>query len=248
MGAPEALAQSLLDEGIRGMKIWPFDVFAMESGGHYISLENLKTGVSVVERIRKAVADKMDIMMEYHGLWRLPQICQIARALDEYDIYWHEDPVPMHRFDDIARFKEVTTSRVAGSENLGTKTWYLEAFERGAIDVAHFDLAWIGGLTEGRKIAAIAEAYERPIAPHDCVGPVTLAASTHLVCSARNGLFQETVRAFTRGYYRDIATELPEIENGYITPTSTPGMGLELVPGFTERADATIRRSTLADM
>ena len=248
MGAPEALAQSLLDEGIRGMKIWPFDVFAMESGGQYISLEDLKTGVSVVERIRKAVGDKMDIMMEYHGLWRLPQICQIARALDEYDIYWHEDPVPMHRVDDIARFKEVTTGRIAGSENLGTKTWYLEAFERGAIDVAHFDLAWIGGLTEGRKIAAIAEAYERPIAPHDCVGPVTLAASTHLVCSARNGLFQETVRAFTRGYYRDIATDLPEIDNGYITPTSTPGMGLELVPGFTERADATIRRSTLTNM
>ena len=76
----------------------------------------------MVERIRKAVGDKMDIMMEYHGLWRLPQICQIARALDDYDIYWHEDPVPMHRFDDIARFKEVTTGRVAGSENLGTKT------------------------------------------------------------------------------------------------------------------------------
>jgi L-alanine-DL-glutamate epimerase-like enolase superfamily enzyme len=151
----------------------------------------------------------------------------------------------MHRFDDLERFKQSTTGRVTGSENLGTKTWYIEAFERGAIDVAHFDLCWIGGLTEGRKIAAIAEAYERPIAPHDCVGPVTLAASTHLVCSARNGLIQETVRAFTRGYYRDIATELPLIEDGFITPTSTPGMGLDLVPGFTKRADATVRRSAV---
>jgi len=245
MGAPEDLALSLLEEGVKGMKIWPFDVFAMQSGGHHISLEDLRTGVSVIERIRKAVGDKMDIMMEYHALWRLPQICQIARALDDFDVYWHEDPVPMHRFDDLKRFKQSTTGRVTGSENLGTKTWYIEAFERGAIDVAHFDLCWIGGLTEGRKIAAIAEAYERPIAPHDCVGPVTLAASTHLVCSTRNGLIQETVRAFTRGYYRDIATELPLIEDGFITPTSTPGMGLDLVPGFTKRADATVRRSAV---
>ena len=245
MGAPEDLALSLLDEGVKGMKIWPFDVFAMQSGGHHISLEDLRTGVLVIDRIRKAVGGKMDIMMEYHALWRLPQICQIARALDEYDVYWHEDPVPMHRFDDLERFKHSTTGRVTGSENLGTKTWYIEAFERGAIDVAHFDLCWIGGLTEGRKIAAIAEAYERPIAPHDCVGPVTLAASTHLVCSTRNGLIQETVRAFTRGYYRDIATELPLIEHGFITPTSSPGMGLELVPGFAERADATVRRNTV---
>ncbi|MDH3581920.1 MAG: mandelate racemase/muconate lactonizing enzyme family protein [Hyphomicrobiales bacterium] len=244
MAAPEDLARSLLEEGITGMKIWPFDVFAMASGGHHIALADLRTGVSIVERIRGAVGDKMDIMMEYHGLWRLPQITQIARALDEYDVYWHEDPVPMHRFDDLQRFKQATTSRVTGSENLGTKTWYIEAFERGTIDVAHFDLCWIGGLTEGRKIAAIAEAYERPIAPHDCVGPITLAASTHLVCASRNGLLQETVRAFTRGYYRDITTDLPAIENGFISPTRSPGMGLELLPDFAQRADATVRRST----
>jgi L-alanine-DL-glutamate epimerase-like enolase superfamily enzyme len=58
-------------------------------------------------------------------------------------------------------------------------------------------------------------------------------------------LIQETVRAFTRGYYRDIATALPHIDDGYITPTSTPGLGLELVPGFSKRADATVRRSTI---
>lgn len=245
IAAPGELALSLLEEGVTGMKIWPFDTFAMQTGGHHIDLADLRTGVAVIDKIRQAAGDRIDIMMEYHALWRLPQICQIARALDDYDVYWHEDPVPMHRFDDLARFKQVTTARVTGSENLGTKTWYIEAFERGAIDVAHFDLCWIGGLTEGRKIAAIAEAYERPIAPHDCVGPVTLAASTHLVCAARNGLVQETVRAFTRGYYRDIATELPLIEDGYITPGTAPGIGLELVPGFTGRTDATIRRSTL---
>jgi galactonate dehydratase len=245
MLAPGDLAQSLLDEGVTGMKVWPFDGFAMDSGGHHIALEDLRKGVAVVEAIRKAVGDRIDIMMEYHGLWRLPQICQIARALDDFEVYWHEDPVPMHLYDDLARFKAATTARVTGSEALGTKSWYLEALSRGAIDVVHFDLCWIGGLTEGRKVAALAEAWERPIAPHDCVGPVTLAASAQLVLAAPNALIQETVRAFNRGYYQDLVTALPNIQSGWLYPTPVPGLGLDLLPDLLKRSDATVRRSVL---
>jgi len=242
MAAPGELAESLLEEGITGMKIWPFDAFATRSGGQHIALADLRTGVGIVEQIRKAVGDRIDIMMEYHGLWKLPQICQIARALDDFEVYWHEDPVPMHRFADLARFKAVTTARVCGSENLGTKAWYAEAFERGCIDVAHFDLCWIGGLTEGRKIAALAETYERPIAPHDCVGPITLIASSHLTLSAPNALIQETVRAFYRGYYRDLVTELPRIEDGYLYPMQGAGLGSALLADRFARDDVKIVR------
>lgn len=244
MAAPAELAESLLAEGITGMKIWPFDAIATRNNGHHISLEELRTGVRIVEKIREVVGDRIDIMMEYHGLWRLPQICQIARALDDLDVYWHEDPVPMHRFADLERFKAATTSRVCGSENLGTKFWYAEAFERGCIDVAHFDLCWIGGLTEGRKIAALAETFERPIAPHDCVGPVTLIASSHLTLSAPNALIQETVRAFYRGYYRDLVTELPHIEDGYLYPMQGAGLGTELLADRFSRDDVNIVRSS----
>ena len=243
MAAPGELAQSLLDEGITGMKIWPFDGLAHISDGHDLSLTDLKSGVRIVEEIRKSVGDKMDIMMEYHALWRLPQILKIARALDDFDVYWHEDPVPMYRFDDLEQFKRGTTGRVCGSENLGTKVWYAEAFQRGVIDVVHFDLCWIGGLTEGRKVAALAETYERPIAPHDCVGPVTYAASTHLVLSAANALMQESVRAFYKGYYRDIVTDIPKIEDGFLYPMMKPGLGLDLLPDFIDRSDVTVRRS-----
>ena len=243
MAAPGDLAWSLLDEGITGMKIWPFDGLAHLSDGHDLRLTDLKLGVRIVEEIRKSVGDKMDIMMEYHALWRLPQILKIARALDEFDVYWHEDPVPMYRFDDLEQFKRGTTGRVCGSENLGTKVWYAEAFQRGVIDVVHFDLCWIGGLTEGRKVAALAETYERPIAPHDCVGPVTYAASSHLVLSAPNALMQESVRAFYKGYYRDIVTDIPKIEDGFIYPMMKPGLGLDLLPDFTDRDDVSVRRS-----
>jgi L-alanine-DL-glutamate epimerase-like enolase superfamily enzyme len=240
---PAELAADLLEQGITAMKIWPFDSFALPSDGREISLADLKTAAAPVEAIRKAVGDRMDIMMEYHALWQLPVALQIADALKDFDIYWHEDPVPMDNFGDLAEYKRRTNVRVAGSENLGTKTWYREVFERRAIDVAHFDLCWIGGLTEGRKVAALAEAYDRPIAPHDCIGPVGFAANLHLLMSAPNALIMESVRAFYRGYYNDVVTTVPRIEDGFIYPLSGSGLGTELLPDFASRADVTCRRS-----
>jgi galactonate dehydratase len=243
MAAPGELAQSLQDEGIPGMKIWPFDGLSHISDGHDLSFPHLKSGVRVVEDIRKAVGNKIGIVMEYHALWRLPQILKIARALDEFDVYWHEDPLPMYRFDDLEQFKHGTTGWVCGSENLGTKVWYAEAFQRGIIDVVHFDLCWIGGLTEGRKVAALAETYERPIVPHDCVSPVTYAANSHLVLSAPNALKQQSVRAFYKSYYRDVVIDIPEIKDSFMYQMMKPGLGLELLPDFANRSDIKVQRS-----
>jgi L-alanine-DL-glutamate epimerase-like enolase superfamily enzyme len=116
-------------------------------------------------------------------------------------------------------------------------------FERRAIDVAHFDLCWIGGITEGRKVAALAEAYDRPIAPHDCIGPIGFAANLHLLMSAPNALIMESVRAFYRGYYNDVVTTVPTIEDGFIYPLTGAGLGTELLSDFAKRPDVTARRS-----
>jgi L-alanine-DL-glutamate epimerase-like enolase superfamily enzyme len=150
----------------------------------------------------------------------------------------------MHQLDDLARYRERVEGRVAGSENLGTTAWYREAFGRGAIDVAHFDMAWIGGLTEGRKVAALAAAFDRPIAPHDCTGPVTLIANLHLTLAAPNALILETVRSYIKGFYRNVVTTLPRIESGYAYPMTGPGLGTALSPDLRHRPDATVRRST----
>lgn len=242
---PAELAQSLLEDGITAMKIWPFDVHAVSSGGRHIDLLDLKRAAGLFEAIRAAVGDRIDIMVEYHGLWQLPAAVQIADALADLDIYWHEDPIAMHHLDDLARYKARVRGRVTGSENLGTRPWYREAFGRGAIDVAHFDMAWIGGLTEGRKVAALAEAFDRPIAPHDCTGPVLLVANTHLVFATQNALILETVRAHLRSYYADLITTLPRIENGFAYPMAGPGLGTALHPGLKRRPDVTVRRSAL---
>ena len=242
---PAELAQSLLADGITAMKIWPFDRHALATGGRHIDLEDLRRTVALIEAIRAAVGDRIDVMIEYHGLWQLSAALQIADALADLDIYWHEDPIAMHHLDDLARYKAGVRSRVAGSENLGTRPWYREAFGRGAIDVAHFDLGWIGGLTEGRKVAALAETFDRPIAPHDCTGPVVLVANSHLVLATENALILETVRAHYRTYYRDLVTTLPRIENGFAYPIEGPGLGTALNPDLRRREDVKVRRSAL---
>jgi galactonate dehydratase len=110
--------------------------------------------------------------------------------------------------------------------------------ETGAAQVIMFDLGWVGGLTEACRVAALAQAYDLPIAPHDCTGPVVLTASAHLVSNAPNALMQETVRAYYAGWYRDVVTEMPAISDGQISPPSGPGLGTKLRPGLTTGADA----------
>ena len=90
-------------------------------------------------------------------------------------------------------------------------------FVRGAVDVANFDIAWVGGISEAQRIAHLAATFDRAIAPHDCTGPVTLLANVHLLMTYPNGLIAETVRAHTNGFYADIVTTLPPIHNGLIT-------------------------------
>jgi L-alanine-DL-glutamate epimerase-like enolase superfamily enzyme len=111
-----------------------------------------------------------------------------------------------------------------------------------------FDVGWVGGLSEAKKIATLAETYDLPIAPHDCTGPVVLTAGTNLSLNAPNALLQETVRAYYTGWYRDIVTELPAVREGRITAPAGPGLGTALRPEVQDRADAHVRRTTLTDL
>lgn len=240
---PGELAQSLLSEGVRAMKVWPFDGYALATGGQHIEAADLKAGVKIIEEIRRAAGDRMEIMLEFHGLWQLAPAQRIAEALRPYDIYWLEDPISLQNFDDLAAYKASVNTRVAASENLGTPAWYREVFGRRAVDVANFDMGWIGGITAGRRVTALASAYDRPIAPHDCTGPVVLCANAHLMLASANALIVETVRASYNGFYRDVLTALPRIADGWLYPMAGPGLGTALRPEVIARPDARIRRS-----
>ena len=245
MNRADALAENLLESGISAMKIWPFDPAAIENHGLFITAEQMKTAIEPFEKIRKAVGDKIEIMVEFHSLWNLPVAKQIARALEPYKPTWYEDPIRMTSPQALAEYARSTDVWVCASETLGSRWPYKDLLERDATHVAMVDLCWTGGLTEGRKIAALAETWHRPFAPHDCTGPVGFVASIHASLSQPNTLIQESVRAFYRGWYLELVTEMPRIEGGYVYPMEAPGLGVELRPAVFERSDLTVRRSAL---
>jgi len=243
----DELAESLLEMGISGMKIWPFDPAAEASGGMNISQPDLEKALEPFRKIRATVGDKMDIMAEFHSLWNLPTAKRIFDALDEINCFWYEDPIKMNNLDALAELAGYTRVPICASETLATRFAFRELMARQAAGIIMLDISWCGGLSEAKKIATMAEAHHLPVAPHDCTGPVVLAVSTALSLNAPNALIQEVVRAFYCGWYRDVVTEVNRVENGYIYPLTGPGLGLKLQPDLLERQDVTIRRSEWHD-
>lgn len=237
------LAEDLLSSGIRAMKIWPFDPAAMANKGMHITPDELKAAIRPFELIRNAVGDQMEIMVEFHSLWNLPMAKKIAAWLEPFAPTWYEDPIRMNNPQALAEYAASTSVWTCASETLGTRFAYKDYLDRDACHVVMADLCWTGGLTEGRKIAALADMHHRPFAPHDCIGPVGFAAAIHMSFSQPNTLIQESVRAFYKGWYRELVTEVPRIEGGHVYPMEGPGLGTELVPAFFERSDLTTRAS-----
>jgi len=240
------LAEDLLSEGITAMKIWPFDGSAEQSGGQYISATDLNAALLPFEKIRKRVGNRMDVMVEFHSMWQLLPAMQIARALAPYGTFWHEDPIKMDSLGSLRRYAEASIAPICASETLATRWGFRDLLETGVAGVVMLDLSWCGGISEAKKIATMAEAWHLPVAPHDCTGPVVLAASTHLSLNAPNALVQESVRAYYKTWYRDLVTEVPPVENGFITVPKGPGLGLELAPDLTQRFAVATRISNEA--
>jgi L-alanine-DL-glutamate epimerase-like enolase superfamily enzyme len=230
-----ALAEDLLSEGITAMKIWPFDVAAEKSGGLYISKEDLRAALRPFEKIRERVGDGIDVMVEFHSMWQLGPAIEIARALAPFGTFWHEDPIKMDSLGDLKRYADASTAPLCASETLATRWAFRDLLQTESAGVVMLDLSWCGGLSEAKKIASMAEAWHLPIAPHDCTGPVVLAASTHLSLNAPNAMVQESVRAFYRTWYRDIVTAVPPVVNGRITVPQGAGLGLELAPDLDKK-------------
>ena len=245
---PGELAQSLLNEGVSAMKIWPFDEFAFPTKGQMISLENLKEGINRIEKIRKAVGNKIDIMLEYHSLWQLAPALKIARQVDEFDVFWHEDPINMAHLKDLSEFRKNIIAPVAGSEALGTALWYRDALALDAIDYMHYDLGWIGGISEAIKISGIAHANNRMMCPHDCTGPIVWIANLHISLAFSNSMILESVRSYYNGFYKKLVNNLPKIEKGFAFPMDGIGLGTELQDSLLKSPNTIIRKTSKNDL
>ncbi|MER8961183.1 mandelate racemase/muconate lactonizing enzyme family protein [Mesorhizobium sp. M0701] len=239
----DEVAESLIDEGYFGMKVWPFDFAAEKTRGTDISVADLKKGMVTLEKIRERVGDKIEIFLEMHGLWQLPAALKIANAVAPLRPYWFEDPIKPNNINALRQFRENAPAWTAASETLATRWSFRELLEQEATDVVIADLGWSGGISEARKVVSMTEAYNLPFAPHDCSGPVQLAACVHLCAASPNALTQEVVRAFYHGWYTELVEDLPELAGGFISPLEKPGIGVELKPGLRDRADVRGRTS-----
>jgi len=237
------LAHELLEMGITAMKIWPFDQFADESGGQHITPTQIEQGLKPFRQIREAVGMRMEIAVEFHSRWNLPAVLRIVEALEEIRPMWYEDPIRMDNPDALAELASKTRVPITASETLTSRYAFRELLEKKAVGIVMLDPGWVGGISEAKRVATLAEAYHRPVAPHDCTGPVVYAAGTHLCLATPNAMIQEGVRAYYHGWYQDVLTELPHAENGYVAAPSGPGLGARLQPDFLQREGMTVRTS-----
>jgi L-alanine-DL-glutamate epimerase-like enolase superfamily enzyme len=240
MHRADELAQELLAEGIKGMKIWPFDPYAPATRGQRIGLEDLDRGLEPFRKIRQAVGNRMEIMVEGHGLWSLPAARRIAAAVEEFAPFWIEDLMRPESISALADLRSSTRTPMLVSEMLMTRYEYRSVLDAGAADIVMIDPAWCGGISEARKIGHMAETSGLPVTFHDCAGPINLFAGLHLAINAPNAIYQEIVRAFVRTFYDDLATQSIRLVDGHALPPVGPGLGTSLRPDVLDRADATV--------
>ncbi len=244
MQSADELAASLLDMDICSMKIWPFDFVASAANGQTLSAQEMSTALMPFEKIRKAHGDRMRIKAELHGLWTLPAAINICQALEPLSVDWVEDPLWMDRTHQLSTLASASRLPIAGGETIGGLGQMHDLLNATAISHPIVDVTWGGGVTFAKKAAALAEAQALPIAFHDCSGPVTLTASTHLALSCPNVREQEITRAFYYGWYHDYVDTPPPLEGGKITVTGRPGLGMALQTDVARRDDVVVSVST----
>lgn len=232
------LAEELAADGITGIKIWPFDRFTERTLGQSILNEEIDEGLIPVQSIRDAVGSDFRIGIECHSRFRRAAAEQVCRALEPFGIAFIEDPIPALYPEEIKLLSRSIRFPVVGSETLLGRGQIRDWITGGVSQIVMTDIAWAGGLTEGRRIANLAEAFGLPLTLHNAGGPVAHMACAHLAAHISNVFDLELVRAFYRTYFREISDVEVSVHNGFIrAPTSRPGLGVELLPAIWSRKD-----------
>jgi L-alanine-DL-glutamate epimerase-like enolase superfamily enzyme len=187
----------------------------------------------------------MEIAIEGHARWNLTEATKIARSLEPYDILWLEEIIPPDNPQAYARLKAETRIPLCVSERLFTRFGFRQVVELNAADIIMPDMAWTGGISETRKICALADTYYLPVTSHDTIGPVALWSAAHLMLHIPNAMIMETVRAYYQGWYNDILTQPIPISEGMLSLEESPGLGTALREEVLKRPDVHIEISDL---
>ncbi|MBF6604987.1 MAG: mandelate racemase/muconate lactonizing enzyme family protein [Chloroflexi bacterium] len=199
---------------------------------------------SVIEKIagwfaaaREEVGWEFELMLDCHGRLNLPNAVRLVEALVPYRLLFLEEPLPPESATEYARLSARSSIPIAAGERL-VSLWDVRPFlEAGSLGVLQCDVVNCGGLTGAKKIAALAESYFVPYAPHNPNGPIATLASSHLMAAIPNALVLETVGSEADlAMFAELVDYPPEIDRGVLRLTERPGLGASLLD------DAPVRR------
>ena len=174
-------------------------------------------------KLREAAGENCDIGIDFHGAIPPATAKQLIHALEPYEPMFIEEPVPCQNVDVMAEIARGTHLPIATGERIFTKWGFREILEKGAATILQPDLCHAGGITEVRLIAGMAESYYAAVAPHNPLGPISLAAGVQLSAAIPNFLCQEQV-SLGVGYLKQPFA----VRDGYLDLPRGPGLGIEL--------------------
>lgn len=223
---PEDYASKARQVVARGYSAMKFDPFG--TAWKNMSEDAMKAAEAIVARVREAVGDNVDLMIEVHGRLSVDCAIEMGRRLIPYRPAWYEEPVTPWSLDLLKEVKQQLPFRVAAGERLYMQEEFSRLATLRACDIVQPDLAHCGGLSVGRKIAALTQAQDLQLAPHCSVGPVALCAAIHFGWSTPHVLLQENFGDFDVPWRHDFVGGWNPFQNGEYQLPIQPGLGIEL--------------------
>jgi L-alanine-DL-glutamate epimerase-like enolase superfamily enzyme len=225
--SPEMAAESALDAVARGYTAVKFDPAGPYTihAGHQPAMFDISMSVAFCKAIREAVGDRADLLFGTHGQFNTSGAIRLGQAIEPYYPLWFEEPLPPDNPLEFAEVAKAVRIPIAAGERLTTKAEFATLLRTGGVKILQPALGRAGGIWEMKKLAGLAEVFNAEMAPHLYAGPVEWAANIHLATSIPNLLMCETIET---PFHSDLIGGAIKIENGYITPPETPGLGIEL--------------------
>ena len=194
------------------------DAVKMKIGGVSIN-EDVKR----VKAVRDAIGPDIKLMVDANNAYRHYQAIEIAKKMEEFDIFWFEEPVEPDDYEGSKLVTQATSIPVAAGENEYTRYGFRDMINSRCVDILQPDALVLGGITEYMKVAALAQSNDMDLAPH---GAQEL--HIHLVCAVSNGLILEFYRDSVDPMWGKCFTETIKLKDGYVSVPQSPGLGVEL--------------------
>jgi galactonate dehydratase len=216
------LAHKVIEQGYTALK-----VVCVPYSEPLMGAETITKFASAIEKLRLAIGDSIDLMIDFHGRTYPATAIQYIHAIEEFHPFFCEEPVPCENIDALAEVRRAVRVPIATGERLATRHQFRRIFETQACHVIQPDLCHCGGLLEARKIAAMAEVYYMGVAPHNPLGPIANCVALHFGLSTPNFLIQEDMLADVPWRWDVVSHDLKS-EKGYWLTPSAPGLGIDV--------------------